>query len=108
MSARLNYFQAAPRAMEIMIEMEKYIKSCYRERKTLEQELIELIKIRVSQVNGCAYCLDMHIKDAVAIGLGTERISLVATWEHAHCFSDKEKNCLSMGRSNNCITGEWY
>jgi len=64
MSQRLNYFQASPGALNILIEMEKYISSCFKDTKSLDHTLIELVKMRVSQINGCAYCLDMHSKDA--------------------------------------------
>ena len=104
MSARINYFQTAPKAMGIMMNMEKYIASCYGEKNTLEHELIELIKIRVSQINGCAYCLDMHTKDAATIGMTTERINLVATWEDSHCYSVKEKLALAWAEATTLLS----
>lgn len=104
MSARLNYFQASPTAMGIMMEMEKYIASCYREKNTLSKELIELIKIRVSQINGCAYCLDMHTKDSAAIEMSLERINLVATWKDAHCYTKSEKLALRWSEYNTLIS----
>jgi AhpD family alkylhydroperoxidase len=61
--ARFNYAKAAPGAFEAMLGLEKYLHQC-----GLEEALLHLIKLRVSQINGCAYCLDMHWKDLIAIG----------------------------------------
>jgi AhpD family alkylhydroperoxidase len=106
MSARLNYFQASPKAMGLMMEMEKYIANCYRERKTLTKELTELIKIRVSQMNGCAYCLDMHTKNSEAIDMSSERINLVSVYKDAHCYSKSEKLALRWTEVNTNISKE--
>ena len=59
MKERLNYAKVAPDAFKAMLEMEKYLES-----SGLERSLYELLKTRASQINGCAYCLDMHTKDA--------------------------------------------
>ncbi len=61
---------------------------------TLEPELLELVKIRASQINGCGYCLDMHTKDAAAIGVSDQRIHLVATWADAPVYSGRERAAL--------------
>ena len=63
MEARFNLMKAAPGAYEAMLGLEKYLHGC-----GLEQPLLHLIKLRASQVNGCAYCLDMHWKDLLASG----------------------------------------
>jgi AhpD family alkylhydroperoxidase len=60
----------------------------------LDPLLVELVKIRASQINGCAFCLDMHTKDAIAMGETAERLNLVVAWREAHCFSDTERAAL--------------
>jgi AhpD family alkylhydroperoxidase len=61
----------------------------------LDKELIELIKIRASQINGCAFCLQYHILQAEALGLSTDRINLVAVWREAPQFSARERAALA-------------
>lgn len=61
---------------------------------TLEPELLELVKLRASQINGCAYCVDMHTKDARAIGEDEQRLHLVAVWREAPVFSARERAAL--------------
>jgi AhpD family alkylhydroperoxidase len=61
----------------------------------LDQKLRELIKLRASQINGCAYCVDMHTKDAQALGEDAQRLHLVAVWREAPVFSDRERAALA-------------
>ncbi len=86
MSQRLNYFQVSNKAMEPLIASEKYIASCYKTKKSLSAELVELIKIRVSQINRCAYCIEMHTKDALAIGISSQKIFSLDAWEDSPFF----------------------
>jgi AhpD family alkylhydroperoxidase len=72
-----------------MLNTEKYIKGC-----GLPFSLIELIKIRTSQINRCGYCLDMHHKDALKAGETFDRLYLLPAWEEAPCFTDEEKAVL--------------
>ena len=65
----------------------------------LEPRLVELVKIRASQLNGCAYCLDMHTKDARAIGEDEQRLHLLAAWREAPCFSERERAALAWTES---------
>lgn len=60
----------------------------------LEPLLLELVKVRASQLNGCAHCLEMHTKDARAMGESDDRLHLVAVWREAPCFSDRERAAL--------------
>lgn len=62
---------------------------------SIEHKLLELVKIRASQINGCAYCLDMHTKDAVAIGENPQRLHVVAAWREAPFYSDRERAALA-------------
>lgn len=61
----------------------------------LERPLIELVKIRASQINGCAFCIDMHTKDALALGESDERLHLVAAWQEAPVFTERERAALA-------------
>jgi len=75
MKSRIEYAQVAPGAVEAMRALEKYVRTC-----GIEPKLLELIKIRASQINGCAYCLDMHTKDARAQGETEQRIYALNAW----------------------------
>lgn len=62
---------------------------------TLEAELLELVKLRASQINGCAYCVDMHTKDARAIGEDEQRLHLIAVWPEAPVYTPRERAALA-------------
>lgn len=94
MTTRLNFFTASPAAAKAMLDMEKYVATC-----GLEMPLIELVKMRASQLNGCAYCIDMHSKDARAAGETEQRLYLLSAWREAHCFSLRERAALEWTES---------
>ena len=87
---RLDYAAAAPDAIEALRGLEKVVES-----STLEPHLLELVKLRASQINGCAYCVDMHTKDARAIGEDEQRLYLVAVWREAPFFTPQERAALA-------------
>ena len=87
---RLDYAAAAPDAIEAMRGLEEVVES-----STLEPLLLELVKLRASQINGCAYCVDMHTKDARAIGEDEQRLYLVAVWREAPFFTPRERAALA-------------
>ncbi len=89
MQPRMNYYQAAPEALKPMLDMEAYIKTC-----GLEQKLIELVKTRASQINGCAYCLHMHTKDARAAGESEQRLYLLNAWHESQLYTPRERAAL--------------
>ncbi|GIN74519.1 hypothetical protein J14TS2_49940 [Bacillus sp. J14TS2] len=91
MTQRMNYFELVPDAVKIMREMEKYTK-----KSGIERKLQELIKIRASQINGCAFCLNMHTADARKIGETEQRLYCVSTWEECNFYSDAEKVALEL------------
>ncbi|AKG35599.1 carboxymuconolactone decarboxylase family protein [Paenibacillus durus] len=91
MEQRMNYYKIAPEAFKIMMEMEKYIAAI-----ELDPRLRELIKIRVSQINGCAFCLNMHSADARKIGETEQRIFCVSAWGECAFYSDAEKAALEL------------
>ena len=90
METRFDYVKAAPGAYRAMAALERYVREC-----GLELPLIELIKIRVSQINGCAYCLDMHTKDARAEGETEQRIYTLPAWRETPFFTEREQAALA-------------
>lgn len=90
MKKRLNYQSAAPGALKGMLELEKFVHS-----SGLERRLYHLIKTRASQINGCAYCLDMHTKDARKAGETEQRLYLLSAWRETAMFSDRERAALA-------------
>ncbi|HLS65451.1 MAG TPA: carboxymuconolactone decarboxylase family protein [Pseudogracilibacillus sp.] len=89
MTKRVDYATVAPEATNLLVEMEKYIA-----KTDIEVELRELIKIRVSQINGCAFCLKMHTKEAREIGMTNERIDCVAAYDDGEMYTEREKVAL--------------
>ncbi len=87
---RVDYRAAMPEAMEAMLGLQKVVDS-----SGLEPKLLELVKLRASQINGCAYCLDMHSKDATAIGEDAQRLHVLAAWREAPFYSDRERAALA-------------
>lgn len=91
MEQRIDYFKQAPEAMKIMLEFEKYA-----ETTDFDPKLIELIKTRSSEINGCAYCLDMHTKDARAIGETEQRLYTLSAWREAPFYTKEEQAALAL------------
>lgn len=90
MKQRLDYKQVAPKGFQAMLELEQYV-----HRSGLEDSLLELVKTRASQINHCAWCLDMHTKDARARGETEQRLYLLSAWREAHCYSERERAALA-------------
>ncbi len=90
MTSRIKYPKVAPGAYQAMLGLEEYIHKC-----GLEASLPELIKMRASQINGCAFCLDMHSKDARAAGETEQRLYLLDAWREAPFYSQRERAALS-------------
>ena len=88
-SQRVNAYKAAPAAMRAVQQVEAYIQQC-----GLEKSLIELIKMRASQINGCAYCLDMHSKDARRAGETEQRLYLLNAWHESPLYTERERAAL--------------
>ena len=89
-SARLNAYKAAPAAMQVVQQAEAYIQQC-----GLERSLIELVKMRASQINGCAYCLDVHSKDARRQGESEQRLYLLDAWHESSLYTPRERAALA-------------
>lgn len=90
MQARFNIASAAPGAREAMLGVEKYLHEC-----GLAAPLIHLIKLRASQINRCAYCLDMHWKDLRALGETEQRLYSLDAWRECPWYSDRERAALA-------------
>ena len=82
--------KVAPGALQAMLGLEEYVRS-----SGLEPSLLELVRLRASQMNGCAYCVDMHTKDARAQGKTEQRLYTVAVWQEAPFFTDRERAALA-------------
>jgi AhpD family alkylhydroperoxidase len=87
---RLNYAEVAPQSYKTMLDFSNYTKT-----SGLEGPLKELVKIRASQINGCAYCLDMHTKDARAAGETETRIFMLNAWRESDLYTAREKAALA-------------
>ncbi len=101
MATRLNYAKAAPGAYRAMSQLEHYVRNC-----GLEASLIELVKIRASQINGCAFCIDMHTKDARAAGESEQRIYLLSAWRESPFYSERERAALEWAEAVTLIAGD--
>ncbi len=87
---RLKWSKTLPAAYNAMKGLQDFT-----DQSELEPELVELVKIRASQINGCAYCLDMHTKDAIAIGETGQRLHVLAAWREAPFYTPRERAALA-------------
>lgn len=90
MQARVNYAKVAAEPVNALLGLGKYLGGC-----GLEQALIGLVKIRASQINGCAYCIDMHTQDARAAGETEQRVYALSAWRETPFFSPRERAGLA-------------
>ena len=86
MEPRIDYLKSGRGVVEAMLGVEKYIR-----QSGLEESLLNLIRMRASQINGCAYCLDMHWKDARALGETEQRLYGLDAWEESPYYTDRER-----------------
>ena len=89
MEERLKYARVAPRGYRAMAALQHYDDDC-----GLEPLLLELVKMRASQINGCAYCIDMHSKDARAMGESEQRLYELDAWRETPFYSERERAAL--------------
>jgi len=89
MAKRLDYSSVDPKAIKGMLELESYIL-----HSGLDKKLYELVKTRASQINGCAYCIDMHTKDAREIGETEQRLYALSAWRETPFYTPKERVAL--------------
>src|ERR1700744_877220 len=89
MEARLDFYKANPNAIKAMLALEERIG-----KSTLEKSLTELVRLRASQINGCAFCVDMHTADARKGGETDRRLATVVVWRETPFFTDRERAAL--------------
>jgi AhpD family alkylhydroperoxidase len=100
MQSRLDPQKTSPAAYSAMLGLEMFI----RKSSKLEPSLIELVKMRASQINGCAYCIDMHSKDARAEGESEQRLYALNAWRETPFFTDRERAALAWTEAVTLIT----
>lgn len=99
MESRINVSKVDPKAYDAMIGLEKYLA-----QSGLDKILYELIKTRASQINGCAYCINMHTRDAMELGETAHRLFLLNAWRETELFTEKEKAVLALTEAMTLIT----
>jgi AhpD family alkylhydroperoxidase len=87
---RMNLKDVAPEAYDALATLDRYV------RRHVDGTLLHLVKLRASVLNGCAFCVDMHSRDAIAQGEDTRRLFAVAAWHDAPFFSDRERAALAL------------
>ena len=90
MRSRIEYENVAPGAVAAMLGLEDYV-----HRSGLEPSLLELVKVRASQINGCAYCADMHTRDARTQGEAEQRLHTIFAWRETPFFTERERAALA-------------
>jgi AhpD family alkylhydroperoxidase len=98
MTQRMDYMRASPDVFKAMLAVETQI------RTGVDPTLVHLLKVRASQINGCAYCLDMHWKDARAAGETEERLYSLTTWRESPLYTDRERAVLAWTESLTLIS----
>ncbi|PWR12415.1 alkylhydroperoxidase [Micromonospora acroterricola] len=87
---RMNPGEVAPQAYQAVMGMEKYV------QKNVDRTVLELVKLRASMINGCAFCVDMHSRDALANGESSRRLFAVAAWRESTFFDERERAALEL------------
>ena len=95
MQSRINLTNVSPAATQAMLGLEQFV----RKASHLEHSLVLLVKVRASQINGCAYCIDMHTKDARAAGESEQRLYALNAWRETPFFTDRERAALEWTES---------
>ena len=99
MKARMDFRKASPQAAKAMSEMHAAVRKC-----GLEHSLLELVKLRASQINGCAHCIDMHTKDMRANGESEQRLYLLNAWQESPFYSARERAALAWTEAVTLVT----
>jgi AhpD family alkylhydroperoxidase len=94
MMPRIKLPAAIPDGYAAMLNLEKYLRHC-----GLDHRLLDLVKLRASQINGCAFCVDMHYKDLRAAGETEQRLSCLTVWRECGFFTDRERAALDWAES---------
>lgn len=99
MQARLDPRKAAPEAMQAMSNLHAYVSRC-----GLDHKLLELVKLRASQINGCAWCMDMHTKELRVIGESEQRLYLLSAWRECPFYTERERAALAWTEALTLLT----
>ena len=99
MKPRMNFYQAAPETIKALVALETQIQA-----SGLEKSLIELVKTRASQINGCAYCINMHTADARKQGETEQRLYLLSAWRESPLYTDRERAALAWTEALTMLT----
>jgi len=99
MQARLDPRKVCPDGMNVISELHAYIRSC-----GLDHTLLELVKLRASQINGCAWCMDMHSKELRAAGESEQRLYLLSAWRECPFYSERERAALAWTEALTLLT----
>lgn len=94
MSQRLDFYKSSPEAIKAMMGLEQRIG-----KSGLEKSLVELVRLRASQINGCAYCVDTHSADARKAGENERRLATLSVWRETPFFTDRERAALEWTES---------
>jgi AhpD family alkylhydroperoxidase len=94
MTPRLNALKVTPDGVAALVNVENYLKN-----SSLDHRLLTLVKVRVSQINGCAYCLHMHTEEARKLGETPTRLYLLDAWHESNLYSDRERAALAWAES---------
>ncbi|GIL22316.1 MAG: alkyl hydroperoxide reductase AhpD [Bacteroidota bacterium] len=99
MKERINLSKSDPKAYQAMLGLEKYLAE-----SGLDKHLYELIKTRASQMNGCAFCINMHVRDAMKLGETAQRLFLLDAWRETDLYTQKERAVLALTESMTTLT----
>lgn len=99
MKTRMDFKKASPPGAKAMAELHAFVHQC-----GLEQTLLELVKLRASQINGCAYCIDMHTKELRAGGESEQRLYLLDAWRESPFYSDRERAAIAWTEAVTLVT----
>ncbi len=99
MNGRIDFHESSPKAMKALIGVESYL-----ENTNLGSRIMGLVKLRASQINGCAFCVDMHYGELKKIGAPDAQLNLVVVWRESLCFSEKERAALKWTESVTLIS----
>ena len=99
MKARMDFRKASPQGAKAIAELHAFVKRC-----GLDHMLLELVKLRASQINGCAHCIDMHTKELRAGGESEQRLYLLNAWEESPFYSERERAALAWTEALTLVT----
>ncbi len=102
MTQRIKFTETGKEAMSSLYPLNKYLA-----RSSVEKHLLDLIYFRVSQINGCAFCLDMHAKDLRAMGESEQRLYLLSAWREAPFYSNRERAALAWAEALTKLESGW-